>query len=178
MPSKAEKRLALQALKQQKFEKKRAVAVEKILAASLEKKVPAPYKPGDSRLPHLMLYGKGREDRAESWSWGAYRDWHPDPGDDVIYAYLDGYLNKTWGEIEAETTRGKKGKTAKRHKSYPIAAICKEAQERLVLLQLDDQERIFRFRMAAKKRLFGFIFGVTFETVWYDAEHLICPMAD
>lgn len=177
MTSKAEKRRILKALKQQKFEEKRAVTVEKILSSTLEKKVPPPYKPGDSRTPHLMLYGTQREDRIGSWSWGQAREWHPDPGNPHIYAFLDAYKVKTWGQIEAETTRGKRGKRAQRNKTYPIGAICEEAQLRLIDLQLDDQEQIFRFRMSGKRRLFGFIFGITFETVWYDAEHLICPMS-
>lgn len=86
-------------------------------------------------------------------------------------------MGKTWADIEAETTVKAGDRTDKKHKTYDQSAICQEARQRLVELELDDQDRIFRFRMSNKRRLYGFIFGITFETVWYDAEHKICPSA-
>jgi hypothetical protein len=186
--NKSEKRLARNALRQAKEAEKKPLAIKNILAARKPhqtvapevKRVPVSYKPGESRFPHMMLYEKDLEDRNGSWSWGSERDWHPTPGNAAIYGYLDAYKNKTWAEIDAEMV-GKKNASKKndqRNKSYPLSAICSEAFERIVHLELDDQETIFRFRMSGEERLYGFIFGITFKTVWYDELHLVCPMTD
>ena len=185
MPSRREKRIARQIEAVQKFEEKRAYSVEKILEKKAPyqsvrpepKKIPVEYRAGESRYPFFLKYSKDREDRDGSWTWGQPRDWHPAPGNNLVYNYLNGYKLKTWAEIHAEVVGKKKrgGKTDIRHKFYTQGQLCEEAQYRLIELKLDDIETIFRFRMSGKQRLFGFILGITFNTVWYDRLHKIYP---
>jgi len=184
MASKAQRRAELAALKKLDFEDKRAGQVEKILTkkipgseiAPVPAKVPV-LKKGESRFAHNVEYNTQREDRDGSWSWGASREWHPKPGNDYIYSFLNGCCGKTWQEIDSEVVgkKGGGGKTDKRHKFYPITSICREAQNRLIDLKLDDQEHIFRFRLTGKHRLYGFVAGIIFSIVWFDELHLVYP---
>jgi len=179
-PSRREKRLALQQAKAKEREEGHEAEVAKLLSKQPKqtttpklKKAPKEYRRGEPRYPHRMLYTTDLEDREGAWSWGVVRDWHPDPGNDYIYNFLNGYRVKTWREIHEETvTKGRHNVTA-RNISYPIDRIRDEAQQRLVVLQLDDQDEIFRFRMSGRRRLFGFIFDTTFKTVWHDPNHAI-----
>lgn len=134
----------------------------------LEKKV-ASEKIG-SRLDMRMEYARDLEDREDEWSWRVKRDWGDAFWTRTLEPYLNHYATKLWKDIEAELAS-----RSKRHKSYPTAAICSEAYARLRTLNLDDQERIFRFRMTGPHRLYGFRFGHVFKTVWFDPTHQIYP---
>ncbi|MBO3743617.1 hypothetical protein [Actinoplanes flavus] len=53
-----------------------------------------------------------------------------------------------------------------------------EAQERIAQLRLDEVfgDEIFRFRVANRRRLWGFIAAGVFYILWWDAEHLVYPL--
>lgn len=185
--SKAEKRLAARAAKEEIRIEKRAVEVQAILgekrvaqvANPSEEKIVPDYEIGTSTYTHKATIIKTKEDREGAWSWGQLRNWHPTPGDSHVYGLLDPYAHKTWGEIHGERV-GKKSKRKppdKRHKAYDLSLICEEAYKRLVTLQLDDRETIFRFRFGGMIRIYGFIVGTEFHLLWYDPDHKIYPMS-
>ena len=175
--SKSEKRQQLRASKEKVRLEKKAVHLSQIALAKevtqaerpkLEKKVTSE-KIG-SRLDMRMEYARDLEDREDEWSWRVKRDWGDAFWTTTLEPYLNHYATKVWKEIEAELAG-----RSKRHKSYLTAAICSEAYARLRKLKLDDQERIFRFRMTGPHRLYGFRFGHVFKTVWFDPTHQIYP---
>jgi hypothetical protein len=62
-----------------------------------------------------------------------------------------------------------------RHKAYPVGIICHEAQKRLEEIGLDDLDEVFRFRLASKPRLYGFLVQHIFYVLWWDPEHNVYP---
>lgn len=60
-------------------------------------------------------------------------------------------------------------------KHYAPESLCKDAQDRLIELMYDDETRISRLRIGAKKRLYGFVRDDAFEVLWWDPEHEVCP---
>jgi hypothetical protein len=173
--SKKDNRIARKAAKEQQRKGKQvrqfqSLSVDKqakILAApAVAKKIKT--TPLGLRSDCFMSWGCDREDREGAWSWSVSRDWGDELSSSYIYPFLQAYTNKTWGQIEAEcTTRGK------RNKAYPLGKLKQEAQDRLVELELDDRDFIFRFRMTRLERLYGFIIDHVFNTVWFDPTHEI-----
>lgn len=53
--------------------------------------------------------------------------------------------------------------------------IIKEAQKRLVELNMDDLDQIFSLRLEGRLRLFGKRIGNILQIMWFDFEHEICP---
>jgi hypothetical protein len=61
-------------------------------------------------------------------------------------------------------------------KDYPIAELpSREARERLVELEYDDEDRISRLRVTSRGRLYGFRRDAQFYALWWDPEHEIYP---
>lgn len=63
-------------------------------------------------------------------------------------------------------------------KTYSVAEIpTKEARDRLVELQYDDQTEIARLRINGKRRLYGFLpdGGPDFYVLWWDPWHEVWP---
>jgi hypothetical protein len=63
-------------------------------------------------------------------------------------------------------------------KVYAVAELpTKEARDRLVELDLDDQTEIARIEISARRRLYGFLHngGPDFYALWWDPEHKIWP---
>jgi hypothetical protein len=52
-----------------------------------------------------------------------------------------------------------------------------EAQARLVDIQLEDLDEIFRFRVGFAQRLYGFRICDVFFILWWDPEHKIYPLS-
>lgn len=124
-----------------------------------------------SRYHLRMSWASDLEDRKGSWSWGVERDWGDELSESYIYPFLSDCQNSTWGQLESQ-----KAGDRHRHISYDIEQIVPEAQARLIELELDDHDKIFRFRMTNKNRLYGVILNIcVFNTVWFDPTHDICP---
>lgn len=108
-----------------------------------------------------------------SWSWGITRDWKTDKS---YTATIDSFVaeyhqKKTWRDVFQETTHGSRGTRKKRNIHYKLNQICREAYKRLIELELDDCDSIFRFRLMCSFRLYGFIRGSSFIALWHDPEH-------
>jgi len=61
-------------------------------------------------------------------------------------------------------------------KDYEVARLpSKEASDRLVELEFDDEDYISRLRITGKGRLYGFRRSERFYALWWDPEHEIWP---
>ncbi len=139
-------------------------------AKSIVLKKEAVSHPLKSRMGMRMTWSDERKDVNGEWSWGETRDWTGNLWDQTILPFLEEYKNKMWSEIERENAGGDK-----RHKAYEIDVICTEAQTRLIEIELDYLDEVFRFRLGNKPRFYGFRLQHVFFALWWDGEHKICP---
>lgn len=81
---------------------------------------------------------------------------------------LTSFETMTWSEI---LVRAKK-----QNHHVQTYTLCREAQQRLTELKLDDYDEICSLRISGKHRLYGILDedGV-FSIIWSDSEHEICP---
>lgn len=126
--------------------------------------------PVGSRLRLRMAWTDERGDIHGSWSWGQRRDWTGEIWDNTLLPFLKGCECHTWAELERMTSGDDK-----RHKAYEISAICREAQNRLEEIELEDLDEVFRFRLTGRSRFYGFRIREFFFALWWDPEHQICP---
>jgi hypothetical protein len=179
LSAKAEKRLALKALKLEKTLAKTArqfesPALAKTISALPDTEAEKILPPIEVKPSHrLMEWSRDIEDVEGSWSWGQDRAsgaaWAS-----YVHPFLQNCATRYWYEIDSDTVKGKGGKRRLKHCYYAVKKIIDEAQERLVEIELDDfADQIFRFRMSGKKRVYGFRTDHTFFFVWYDPKHLI-----
>jgi hypothetical protein len=180
MANKREKRLARQAFEREAFLEKKARQAENpnSFKRVVEDARVRPVKrvaegerlrPGDQR----MQWSHDQADTEGEWSWGA-RSCLGDDWDGDVQPFLIEYAGKTWLEIYSERTGGNSRR--QKHIFYDIEQICEEAQYRLIELERDDVDCIFRFRLAGKKRLYGVQQMPWFYVLWWDPEHQIYPV--
>ncbi|MBQ1081577.1 hypothetical protein [Nocardiopsis sp. B62] len=127
---------------------------------------------GQSPLWRLSLLDR---DHQGSWSWGI---------DEAtllkIVTLLREMESLTWTEIFNQQTGGKK-RRGPRNKPIPVENLCKEAQNRLRELKLEEWDELFRFREGNMGRLWGVLTPEhprVFYPIWWDADHRVCPGKD
>ena len=178
MPSKREKRLARKALDHEAFLAKKARQAEnpnsfkrvaEDFALRVAKSVHEAERPGDQK----MDWSADQADIEDEWSWGK-RSCLSDDWDSELLPFLTGYSEKTWLEIYSERTGG--GNRKQKHIFYNVEDICEEAQLRLLALERDDVDCVFRFRLSGKQRLYGIQQMPVFFVLWWDPEHNIYPV--
>lgn len=178
MTSKREKRLARQALEHEAFLAKKARQVENPNSfkrvsedanVRVVKRVVEAERPGDQK----MQWSRDQADTDGAWSWGN-RSCLDDAWNEEVHPFLFEYAQKTWLQIYAERTGGNNRR--QKHIFYNIEQICEEAQLRLIDLERDDVDCVFRFRLAGKKRLYGVQQMPWFYVLWWDPEHNIYPV--
>ncbi len=84
-----------------------------------------------------------------------------------IFPKLRAYESMTWSQITTNK---------KRDHSVSVGGISKAARDRLIELNLDDIESLFRFRLTGKIRVWGIREGRIFRLLWWDPEHEIWPV--
>ena len=96
-----------------------------------------------------------------------------------IMNFLAQMEKRTWAEIRQDMTGGNL-RRGEKHKFIAVASLCKDARDRLEAIELDDQDRLFRFRLGNMKRLWGVILpdDHMFYLLWWDESHKVCPSAD
>lgn len=100
-----------------------------------------------------------------SWSWPSQDESHE------IMAFLCSIGSTPLNAIKQHTSNGHK-----KHHYQEFGSVCKEARDRLAMLRHDERfEDLFRFRVGAKKRLWGFLLGSTFYVLWWDRKHRVYP---
>lgn len=128
----------------------------------------------DEELTHPMwrLSLLDREHNG-SWSWEVSAE---DLAD--IVSFLSGMERLTWREIRQQKTPAAHNHSRPKHHAMNIADLCKEAQDRLAELKLDEWDELFRFRFGATGRLWGVLSHDrprVFYPIWYDAHHKVFP---
>ncbi|KAB1504359.1 hypothetical protein F7230_04585 [Corynebacterium sp. 320] len=88
-----------------------------------------------------------------------------------LLKFLDELRGKTWNQCENESSNGRR-----RNHDHAINELPSEFQKRLNKLD-ENEERIFRFRLSGKCRLWGFRSGALFRILWYDREHSVYPVS-
>lgn len=87
-----------------------------------------------------------------------------------LFNFLETLSGKTWKDCEEELSRGHK-----RNHYHDIADLAVFAQK--LALQFDDhEEKVFRFRINGKCRLWGFRSEDLFRILWYDPDHKVYPV--
>ncbi len=122
----------------------------------------------------LMNWCPSNADIAGHWSWGQPRAWEGGEWEKEIRPKLLDFQNLRWSEIFAQRTGGRR-----RHKLHHDMAICdiiSEACARWHEIGLDEYETAFRFRLAGKKRLWGYRVLAKFHLIWWDPKHKIYPI--
>ena len=122
----------------------------------------------------LIVFSYDKKDCDGTWSWGMSRNWEEENEykTKIEEFHKNYHNNKSWGEALEETT-GPPNKRRKKHVFYPLDRIIKEAHNRLVELNMDDFESIFRFRLSGKFRFFGCVIGNVFLVIWHYPNHEI-----
>lgn len=176
--SKREKRIAQQAADREAFEAKKLrqfenpntfkrVAEAEIVPLAKQVKEPA------RASEQLVQWTREDADVEGDWSWGPRScldaDWDSD-----VHPFLVECARKTWLEIYQERTGGRQRK--QKHIFYELWQICEEAQARIIEIERDDIEMLFRFRLGNLKRLYGVQQGNNFSILWWDPDHKIYPV--
>lgn len=177
---KAEKRKILQEQKRQLRESKRIVTIARVTGTKTASAIvhPCPVKVpksivNSSIYGYEMQWSDHKKDVKGKWSWGIERNWGDETWSVLIEPFLKTCESKKWQELMEEITGNRD--SHKKHHYYDIDQICKEAQERILELEMDDNDRIFRFRLGNLKRLYGFTYNHVFVLIWYDPTHKVYP---
>jgi hypothetical protein len=68
-------------------------------------------------------------------------------------------------------------RTIRAQGSHPVGLeqCCKEAQDRLAAIQLDDLDEIMSFRLTGRGRVWCRMDRNVMLALWWDPDHLVCP---
>jgi len=77
------------------------------------------------------------------------------------------FESMTWGEILLEAK--------KQNHSIEVSKIIKEAQDRLIHLELNDVDQLISLRVGGAPRIWGLQKGEALAILWWDPEHKIYP---
>lgn len=111
-------------------------------------------------------------------TWTGEWSWQVEPSTvRKILAFLQDMERLTWTEIRAQLTGGYRRRGPK-HKFIPADHLCEAAKRRLIELELDEFDQLFRFRLGNMERLWGVVDGEVFYPVWWDPDHKVCPVKD
>jgi hypothetical protein len=123
---------------------------------------------GEHKVTFSFHYADHGHSGAWSWVSGAEAE--------ELVAFLCDIGSLTWNEIKSHMYNNKR-ESHRKHHSQPVSSLCSEAQDRIGQLRLDEVfgEEIFRFRIGAKKRLWGFIAAGVFYILWWDGPHKVYP---
>jgi hypothetical protein len=112
-------------------------------------------------------------DHNGSWSWKV---------DEPTLAFIIDFLIQmeklTWKQIRTQGA-AYVDKIRARHHSQAVDTLCKEAQDRLVELGLDQWDELFRFRVDQLGRLWGVLSKESprvFYPIWWDPDHRVYPL--
>lgn len=75
----------------------------------------------------------------------------------------------TWGQL-------KRAQQGKLFHDEELCDLYQASRDRLVALRADDVERLWRFRLGSRQRLWGFFEAGVFEILWWDPEHEVRPI--
>ncbi len=103
------------------------------------------------------------------WGWDLLR---ADEFVDILTKQLCHFETMTWDEILKASGGRNQGNN---HHNIEIDKCCKDAQNRLMQLKLDDIDQLFSLRLTGKFRLWGIKEGQVLRFIWIDKEHTVYP---
>lgn len=110
-----------------------------------------------------------RDLRHAAWGWDRHGEGHLDA---VLTQHLHSIETMTWGELSRAAGGRAQGNNSH---SIPVDSLCKDAQERLLALNLDDVDELFSLRLTGTIRVWGIRDGRVLKVLWYDPEHTVYP---
>lgn len=124
-----------------------------------------------SRFSQKVTWCKTNADTKGSWSWGETREWDDNEWKVDIEPKLTDFSQLTWKEIDSHSSES----GHKMHHGHELGDLHDEAQERWLLeLELDEfSDEIFRFRLGATQRAWGYIVQAHFFLIWFERKHII-----
>lgn len=146
----------------------------------------------DKRVKYAKIPSEKREikhsqspekfyDKAPIWSfkkidqthekWGL--DIHANAWKEIIKKLIDFERQETWSVI-LQAPNNKRRSNTKNH-AISIDSMIKEAQKRIIDLQLDEFDSFYSLHLTGTERLWGYIQEGIFYVIWYDQNHEICP---
>ncbi len=84
-----------------------------------------------------------------------------------VLTKLREYEGQTWNQILVVDKK----------KNHPIRIdkLCKDAQDRLKELKLDDVDELISLHLTGEERIFGIRDNEILNILWWDSEHQVCP---
>lgn len=120
---------------------------------------------------HKISWQFGKLDIShERWGWHNFS--HQHFWDTFTQRDLKHIESMTWAELRSATGGRARGTN---HHAISVDDLCREAQEQLEVLNLDDQDQVFSIRLTGTTRVVGIRAGSAFQVLWYDENHEICP---
>jgi hypothetical protein len=83
---------------------------------------------------------------------------------DRVLAKLQNFESMKWREILGED-----------HHLIPVERLCKQAQDRLESIRLDDIDEVLSMRVGGLERVIGWRFDGAVYLLWWDPRHEACP---
>jgi hypothetical protein len=80
---------------------------------------------------------------------------------------LANFESMTWNDILI--------KAKKQNHSVPLSRLCKEAQDRLIEMRLDNLDELVSLHLSGIERVWGFRMHAVFHVLWWDPHHRVCP---
>lgn len=128
-------------------------------------------------LRRSLTWCRSKADVDGAWTWGQLRQWTDDEWTQGIEGFFNGLGQVTWANIMNDhKVPARDGKLVPKHHHQDVEPFCGEAIERWIERELELWPTSFRFRVAAKRRLYGIRNGSHFHLVWWDRTHDICPV--
>ncbi|WP_306204092.1 hypothetical protein [Actinoplanes sp. RD1] len=123
---------------------------------------------GEDGLTFSLRYADHGYRGAWAWPRGAATE--------EVFSFLCHVGALTWDEIAGQLFSTKRGSHRKHHSQH-VDTLCPEARRRIEALKCKQRfgEKIFRFRVGGRKRLWGFKRDGVFYILWWDAEHRVYP---
>ena len=126
---------------------------------------------GASRFASPVTWCITRADQDGAWSWKEERAWSANEFDAIIAPAFLQFARISWGEVDQLTS----GTGHKMHHAQEIGSLVDEAQNRWLERGLEEYDSVFRFRLGATRRAWGYIVQSHFRMVWWDRYHSIYP---
>lgn len=130
------------------------------VAPTGEKK-PVPGPPVVDHPDARITFGLQLMDHDGPWSWANVSSEHIEKVRDAC---------KGWETLKVGEFLGRPG-----NKPIPMENLCKDAQGRLLEINLDQFDELWELRLGGKLRIWGLFHVNVFYLVWWDPEHEVCP---
>lgn len=132
-----------------------------------------PDEEGDQRRPVFSF--RYADSDAGEFSFSAAGFEAGDPAE--VLDFMCQITGSTWTQVYAQMYSPKNKPSRPKHHYQGVETLVVQAQDRIVAAGLEEiVDDVFRFRLASKKRLWGFVRDGVFHVLWWDREHKLYPL--